>query len=110
MMSQEKNITTFEEFLGQQYGPKGSPGRLEYERGFELFMIGVSICQEREKQGITQEQLAKKCGITRSVVDKVEMDAENVKVDVLRNIIENGLGGRLELSVHFDINRSEELS
>ena len=98
-MLPEKNSTTFEEYLDQQRGPNGSSGRLEYERGFELFMVGVSIAQAREEQGLTEEQLAKKCGTTKAVINKAEMEAENIKISVLQNIIENGLGGRLKLSV-----------
>ncbi|GAB3922204.1 helix-turn-helix domain-containing protein [Mucilaginibacter myungsuensis] len=101
MGTREQNINTFEEIRDQYIGPMGSPERKDHDRGFELFMVGVSIAQAREAQGLTQEQLAKKCGIAKAVVNKAEMEAENVKISVLQNIIENGLGGRLQLSVQF---------
>jgi ribosome-binding protein aMBF1 (putative translation factor) len=97
-MASKKNITTFSEYLDQQYGPEGSLKRKEYERGFELFKIGVMVCQAREDQGMTEQQLADKCGTTKAQVNKIEYEAENVKISALRNIIEKGLGGRLELS------------
>jgi HTH-type transcriptional regulator/antitoxin HipB len=99
MGTQKQNITSFEEVRDQFIGPEGSPARKRYDSGFELFMVGVTIAQAREAQGLTEEQLAKKCGITKALISKAELDAENVKISVLQNIIEKGLGGRLQLSV-----------
>ena len=98
MGTANKNLTSFSEYLDQQYGPQGSPERKEYERGFELFKIGVMVCQAREDQGMTEQQLADKCCTTKAQIKKIEYEAENVKISVLRNVIETGLGGRLELS------------
>ncbi len=101
MGTRNQNIITFEETLDQFIGPQGSPERKNHDSGFELFMVGVTIAQAREAQGLTEEQLAKKCGTTKAVINKTEMEAENAKISVLRNIIENGMGGRLQLSVQF---------
>jgi len=101
MRSNNKNLTAFEEVRDQFIPPEGTSERKKHDREFELFMVGVKIAQAREDQSMTQEQLAKMCGITKAVINKTEMEAENAKISVLRNIIEKGLGGRLEFSVHF---------
>ena len=59
-----KNLTSFEDFLDQQYGKRGTEKREAYEQEFEAFKLGVLIQEMREKSNLTQEQLAAKCGTT----------------------------------------------
>jgi transcriptional regulator with XRE-family HTH domain len=65
----------------------------------ELSALRGMIRLARLSKGLSQEQLAEKCGTTKAVINKIETAAENAKIDLLRNIIENGLGGRMEISV-----------
>jgi HTH-type transcriptional regulator/antitoxin HipB len=65
----------------------------------ELSALSGMIRLARLSKGLSQEQLAEKCGTTKALINKIENGAENAKIDVLRNIIENGLGGRMEISV-----------
>ncbi len=100
MKSQKnKNLTSFTDHLDQQFGKRGTKKRETYEQEFEAFKIGVLIQEMREKQNLTQEQLAVKCGTTKSYISRIENDASDIRLSTLMRIIQKGLGGHLQLSV-----------
>lgn len=94
-----KNLTSFEGHLEKQYGKRGTKKREGYEQGFEAFKLGVLIQEMREKNHLTQEQLADKCGTTKSYISRVENNASDIRLSTLMRIINKGFGGRLHLSV-----------
>lgn len=96
-----KNLTSFAEHLDKQYGKRGSAKREAYEQNFEVFKLGVLIQEMREKQNLTQEQLAQKCGTTKSYISRIENDASDIRLSTLMRIVKDGLGGRLKLSVAY---------
>jgi transcriptional regulator with XRE-family HTH domain len=81
------------------FGKIGTTKRNEIEKGFENFKIGVMLQQARLKKGMTQEQLAKKVGTTKSYISKIENDVKEVRISSLERIVEIGLGGKLELKL-----------
>jgi transcriptional regulator with XRE-family HTH domain len=83
------------------FGKIGTTKRNEIEKGFENFKIGVMLQQARLKKGMTQEQLAKKVGTTKSYISKIENDVKEVRISSLERIVEIGLGGKLELKLKF---------
>ena len=98
-MKIKNNITTFEEFLNQEYGKIGTPKRDKYEQGFEAFKLGVMLQEMRKQQNMTQDQLAKKCGTTKTYISRIENDASDIRLSTLMRIIQKGLGGHLKLIV-----------
>jgi HTH-type transcriptional regulator / antitoxin HipB len=98
-MKTKSNITTFEEFLNQEYGKIGTPKRDKYEQGFEAFKLGVMLQEMRKQQNMTQDQLAKKCGTTKTYISRIENDASDIRLSTLMRIIQKGLGGHLKLIV-----------
>lgn len=94
-----KNLTSFEELLDEQYGKRGTKKREAYEQEFEAFKLGVLIQEMREKNNLTQEQLAAKCGTTKSYISRIENNASDIRLSTLMRIINEGFGGRLHLSV-----------
>jgi len=98
-MKTKKNITTLDEMIVKHYGEKGTRKRVEFDNGFENFKIGVMLQQARLKKGMTQEQLAKKVGTTKSYISKIENDVKEVRISSLERIVEIGLGGKLELKL-----------
>ena len=98
-MKTKNNITTFEDHLDQEYGKIGTPSRDKYEQGFEAFKLGVILQEMRKKQKMTQEQLAKKCGTTKTYISRIENDASDIRLSTLMRIIQDGLGGHLKLTV-----------
>ena len=99
MKTSNKDITTFDEFKDKEFGPPGTPEREVYDREAEDFILGVMLKEARLSKGMTQEQLAKKCGTTKAYISKVENNLKDVRLSTLQNIVENGLNGHLKLSV-----------
>ena len=98
-MKTKNKITTFNEHLDSEYGKIGTPARDSYEQGFEAFKLGVMLQEMRKKQKMTQEQLAKKCGTTKTYISRIENDASDIRLSTLMRIIQEGLGGHLKLTV-----------
>jgi len=96
-----KNLTSFEDHLDAQYGKKGEPTREQWEQGFESFKIGVMIHEMREEKKMTQQQLAEKCGTTKSYISRIENNASDIRLSTLMRIISIGLGGHLKISVDY---------
>lgn len=53
----------------------------------------------RKEQGLTQEQLAEKCGTTKTYISRIENNASDIRLSTLMRIIRQGLGGNLKLNV-----------
>jgi DNA-binding XRE family transcriptional regulator len=96
-----KNLTSFTDHLDKQYGKIGTEKRDDYEQGFEAFKLGVLIQEMREKQNLTQEQLAIKCGTTKSYISRIENNASDIRLSTLMRIVKDGLGGHLKLTVAY---------
>lgn len=99
MKKTTKNLTSFAGHLDKQYGKKGTVKRGQYEEGFEAFKLGVMIQELRKGQGMTQEQLAEKCGTTKTYISRIENNASDIRLSTLMRIVHEGLGGHLKLSV-----------
>jgi len=100
-VKQTGKLTDWEDIMEQRHGKAGTPAREAWEEGFEAFRLGVLIQQMREEQKLTQEQLAQKCGTTKSYISRIENNASDIRLSTLMRIIREGLGGRLRLSVDF---------
>lgn len=92
-------IKTLDQIKDQFYGPEGSLERDRLEKELQALRIGLKIRTEREKQCITQEELAKRVGKKRSYISKVENDGGNITIKSLYEIVERGLGRRLSVEV-----------
>ena len=98
-MKTKNNIKTLSQLVQEQYGKKGTLKRDNFNKGYESFKLGAMIQEARLEKGLTQEQLAVKCGTNKSYISKVENNIKDVRISTLQKIIEVGLGGQLNLSV-----------
>lgn len=98
-MKTKSNTKTLTQLIEEQYGKKGTPKRDKFNNGYETFKLGAMIHDARLEKGLTQEQLAEKCGTNKAYISKVENDIKDVRISTLQKIIEVGLGARLNLSV-----------
>ena len=96
-----KNLKNFDELLDENYGVLGTPTRDEYQRGFENFKIGVLIELERERQELTQEELARRCSTNKSYISRIENGVNDIRLSTLMRIIEQGLGGKMRIEIDF---------
>ncbi len=97
--TEEKNITTLDEILDQKYGVRGEEKREKWEQDFETFQLGVMLGEARKQLGMTQEQLAEKCGTNKSYISRIENNASDIRLSTLMKIIRTGFGGQLKLTL-----------
>jgi DNA-binding XRE family transcriptional regulator len=98
-MKKKTSLKTLDEFIEENYGKRGTAKREKFEKGYEEFRLGMLIQQARIERGLTQEQLAEKCGTNKGYISKIENDIKEVRLSTLRKIVEFGLGGKLELAI-----------
>lgn len=94
-----KKLTSFTDHLNEQYGERGSLEREKFEEGFEAFRLGVMLQEMRKEKGLTQEQLAEKCGTTKTYISRIENNASDIRLSTLMRIFKEGFGKHLRLSV-----------
>src|ERR1700741_5597285 len=95
----KKNITTLDEILDTKYGKKGAKKREKWEQEFEAFRLGVLLEEARIKMGMTQQELAEKCGTNKAYISRIENNASDISLSTLMKIIQQGLGGHLKLTL-----------
>ena len=93
------NTKTLDEIKNEYYGVVGTPERDSLERELAALRIGLKIRTAREHKSMTQEELANKISKKRSFISKVENDGENITLKTLFDIVEHGLGGKLNINV-----------
>ena len=98
-MKTQNNTKTLTQLIDEQYGKKGTAKRDKFDKGYVSFKLGAMIHDARIEKGLTQEQLAEKCGTNKAYISKVENNIKDVRISTLQKIIEVGLGGHLNLSV-----------
>lgn len=101
MKEKENKLSSFSDHLDRQYGAPGSLEREKYEQEFEAFKLGVMLQELRKEKGLTQEQLAEKCGTTKNYISRIENNASDIRLSTLMRIIQDGFGGYLNLKVEF---------
>ena len=99
MKAKMNNTITLDEFKDKHYGKRGTHQREELEAGYNNFKIGALLQEARIEKGLTQEELAKKSGTTKSYISKIENDVKEVRISTLQKIVEIGLGGKVQLSI-----------
>ena len=94
------NLTSLKDHLDKEYGKVGTQSRTEYEEGFEAFKLGVLLQDLRTKEGITQEELANRCGTTKSYISRIENNASDIRLSTIMRIFREGFGKQIKLSVN----------
>ncbi len=101
MKKGKNNLTSFTDHLDTQYGKRGTEVRESFEEGFEAFKLGVMLQELRKDSGFTQEQLAQKCGTTKTYISRIENNASDIRLSTLMRIIKEGFGKQLRLSLDY---------
>tara|TARA_R110002049_G_scaffold181169_6_gene348248 strand:+ start:296 stop:586 length:291 start_codon:yes stop_codon:yes gene_type:complete len=81
------------------YGKKGTDRRDELDRDFESFKIGLLLRNAREEKNLTQEQLGELIDKKRTYISRVENNGSNLTLKTLFDIVEKGLGGKVNISI-----------
>jgi len=69
-----------------------------FETGYEQFKIGVFLRSERERAGLTQEDVARRMSTRKSAISRIENHAENINLATLHRYAA-ALGKRIHISV-----------
>lgn len=99
MKAKKGNTMTLDQFKDKHFGKSGTEKREALEAGYENFKIGALLQEARLEKGLTQEELAKKVGTTKSYISKIENNVKEVRISTLQKIVEIGLGGQVQLSI-----------
>ncbi len=94
-----EDISTWTEIKDKVYGDKGTERRDNLEREAESFRIGLLLKKAREAQNMTQEELGKKVDKKRTYISRVENNGCNITLSTLIDIVEKGLGGKVNISI-----------
>lgn len=99
MKTTENKMDNYEEHLEAEVDQIQSPKIEDYVLGFEVSKLGGIIQEIREKEHLTREELAQKCGTTPFYIFELENNSLDVPVSTLSAIVRQGLNGHLELRV-----------
>ena len=102
MKAKNKNLTSLDQFIDKKIGKLGTCQREEFENEYDTFKLGVLIQQAREQRGLTQEQLAELAGTNKSYISKIERNLKDIRFSTLQRIINEGLGGHLDISIRLE--------
>ena len=93
------NTTSLDQIKERYYGQVGTSERDQLENELKALRIGVKIRMAREQRAMTQAELAERIEKKRSFISKVENDGSNITLKTLYDIVERGLGGKLNIEV-----------
>jgi len=96
-----KKAKTINEFFDQKYGNKGTESRKEFEYNSEAYMIAELVKDSRKKAHLTQKELAERLNVKRTYISKIERGLGEIRISTLRKIVEDGLGGKLNINIDF---------
>ena len=95
------NTKTLSDLEDKYVGKQGTPERDAYEKELSDLMIGFQVRNARIKLDLTQEELAERINKKRAFISRIENDGSNLTIKTLRDIVERGLGGKLNIEVQF---------
>jgi HTH-type transcriptional regulator/antitoxin HipB len=101
MYPPRKKNKPIDEHVDTTYGKKGMRRKKAFENGYQIFRLGSKIQDARIARGLTQDQLAKKVGMSKSYICRVENNVTEIRLSTLQKIVRIGL--ELELKVTIDL-------
>jgi len=93
------NTKSWSEIKNTVYGEKGTERRDELDRDFESFKIGLLLRNAREQKKMTQSELAEIIDKKRTYISRVENNGSNITLKTLFDIVEKGLGGKVNIQI-----------
>ena|ERR1700761_1702180 len=93
-------LTSFESLEDKYYGKKGTVKREAYETSFKEELIGEIIKQIREKQNLTQDQLAQILNVNKSNISKIENNLKSIRMDTFFRVLE-ALNTKMTIKLQF---------
>lgn len=98
-MKKKEYPSTIGEHFDQKYGEVGTAERIAFEERAEAYVIAELIKDARKQAYMTQKELAEKLSTKRSYISRIENASSDIRLSTLRKIVEEGLGGKLRISI-----------
>ena len=95
----DKNTTSWSDLKDQVYGEVGTTRRDRLDREFKSFKVGLMLREARVQKHLTQDQLGQIIDKKRSFISRIENDASNMTLRTLYDIVEKGLGGKINIQI-----------
>ena len=92
----EANLKSVDEVMNQKFGKVGSPERENFRREAYSYCMGQIIHDARKQEKVTQDELAKRIGASKSYISRIEKGLIEPGVSTFYRIIE-ALGLRIEI-------------
>jgi DNA-binding XRE family transcriptional regulator len=93
------SIKTWKKIKDDVYGKKGTARRDKLEREAKSFSIGLQLRNARKQKKLTQDELGNLINKKRTFISRVENDGSNLTLKTLFDIVEKGLGGKVQISI-----------
>ena len=98
-LKKTSTIKTWKKIKDDVYGKKGTSRRDSLERDAKSFSIGLQLRNAREQKKLTQDELGNLINKKRTFISRIENDGSNLTLKTLYDIVEKGLGGKVEISI-----------
>lgn len=96
METNNHKISDYSAVLEQKYGKNGTPERAKFDEEAYAFYTGHVLLEARKEAKITQAELAKRIGSTKSYISRIENGIIVPSVATFYRIM-NALGLRIEI-------------
>lgn len=90
---------TLSQLLDENYGPKGTKKRDQYDAESLAFRLGVMLKEARKEAKLTQEELAQRTGTKKSYISRIERGLSDIQISTYNKLIEIGLGRHLNITI-----------
>jgi HTH-type transcriptional regulator / antitoxin HipB len=97
MKTKDKKMDIYDEHIEAEMDQIQPANADENILSFEVSKLGDVIKELREKQHLTREELARKCGTSSYYISKIENNMLDIPISALSSIVRQGLNGHLEL-------------
>jgi DNA-binding XRE family transcriptional regulator len=97
MQTNNHKIEDYDLVLDAKYGKEGTPERAQFEQEAKAFYASQILLQARKEAKMTQSELAKRAGTTKSYISKIENGVIEPGVGLFFRLI-SALGLRIDIS------------
>lgn len=96
-MQRNNYLTDYDEVLDNLYGKEGTRERQAFEEEAKAFYAAQILLQARKEAKVTQSELAKRVGTTKSYISKIENGVIEPGVGLFFRLV-NALGLRIDIT------------
>lgn len=97
MKTNNHQIVDYNLVLDAKFGKEGSHERIKHEEAAKAFYAAQLLLQARKEAKVTQSELARRVGTTKSYISKIENGAVEPGVGLFFRLV-NALGLRIDIT------------